>query len=211
MDFISCHDFRRSELSLSLIYNSRNRVYWLKEWQQPYHVSLQHCLAVHKTQIFKWQQLTVRRWFTHLILQVSMVRMTAGTCFEGFTTFSRVLLSLKVTWLNQHRLPHCNPQNIFNLFINPKQLASLFRVSCLHPFPLELHWGLFNIKGPRQRVLFFVTEDQEDQVALIAFLEEQQQIPKHLNGKVPQHECGSVVFIITHDCFFPSHSLNLVF
>lgn len=58
-------------------------------------------------------------------------------------------------------------------------------------------------RGRVLRSFFFVTEDQEDQVTLIAFVEEQQQIPKHLNGKEPQHECGSIMFMITHDCFFP--------
>lgn len=33
-------------------------------------------------------------------------------------TFFRRVLPHKVTRLSQHRLPHCNPQNIFNLLIN---------------------------------------------------------------------------------------------
>lgn len=37
---------------------------------------------------------------------------------QGFSSYHEGLLPHKATRLSQHRLPRCNPQNIFNLFVN---------------------------------------------------------------------------------------------
>lgn len=101
--------------SPSLIYNSCCTVFWIWVWQQPCHVSLLLCC------MREWRKRFIV--FRDLIISLhpdrsgvlSSVCAVAGNCF---LPFSRGLLPHKATWLSQHRLPHCNPQNIFNLFIN---------------------------------------------------------------------------------------------
>lgn len=52
--------------------------------------------------------------------------------FKRIFTSSNNMLPHNATWLSQHRLPQCNPQNIFNLYINPHASLPSRPATCHH-------------------------------------------------------------------------------
>lgn len=120
-----------------------------------------------------WEEAKKAVQSLHLFDLAGMCLSSSGmltVCFEGFSPFPARLLPHKATWLSQHRLSRCNPQNIFNLLIKLQATPLRPSLPSLHPahplLPSELDWSLFNMNGGG---LVFVTEDQKDQVTPIAF------------------------------------------